>query len=38
MCIPQAAEEVPTICSDILGEIVKAATDFSKTVDQVCDS
>ena len=26
------------ICSDILGEIVEAATDSSETVDQVCDS
>ena len=26
------------ICSDILGEIVEAATDSSETVDQMCDS
>ena len=26
------------ICSNILGEIIEAATDSSETVDQVCDS
>ena len=26
------------ICSNILGEIVEAATDSSETMDQVCDS
>ena len=26
------------ICSDILGEIIEAATDSSETMDQVCDS
>ena len=32
-------EEVPRICSDILGEIVETAfKDASETVDEVCDS
>ena len=38
MSIQQAAEEASMICSNILGEIVGAATDSSETMDQVCDS